>query len=104
MLSELLPLAIQAPPEGVKEVIVLVLPPPAFSILRLPFLPNNEYFPLVLGCIFSLIPKLFPGSSFFLILRSTSAVAGGHLAASVLVIGRLLPGLSAPPRIFLAPS
>ena len=45
MLRELPPLAIQALPEGVEEVIILVLPPPAFSILRPPFLPRMSKSP-----------------------------------------------------------
>ena len=97
VLSELPPLAIQAPPEGVKEVIILVLPPPAFSILRPPFLPKDEYFPLVLGCILSLTPKMLPSSSLFLILRPTPVVTGGHLAAGVLVVGSPLSGFTDSP-------
>ena len=97
VVHELLSLALQASPEGVEEGITLVLPLSVFSLIRPPFLPNYFNLPLVLGCVLSLTPKLIPSSSLFLILRSTSAVTVGHLAAGVLIVGSPLSSFTDSP-------
>ena len=86
--------ALQAPPEGVEEGIILELPSSVFNLLRPSFLCDYLNLSLFLGWILSPTPKMLPSSRLFLILRPTPVVTGGHLAAGVLVVGSPLSGFT----------
>ena len=97
LISEILIPALEAPPEGIKEGISLELPSSVFNLLRPSFLCDYLNLSLFLVRILSLTPKMLPSSSLFLILRPTPVVAGGHLAAGVLVVGSPLSSFTDSP-------
>ena len=92
VISEVLFPALQAPPEGVKEVISLEQFSSVFNLPGPSCLCNYLNLSLLLVQILSPVPKVFLSSRLLLVPRPTSVAAGRSSA-----ISRLLPGLIAPP-------